>query len=443
MFAARAAVAASISCAAAVAPAATTVPTQAPETAPGPAIYVTREGDTLIAIADRALVRPQDWQAVARRNDVADPRRLPVGKTLVIPTALLRREPATALVAAFSGDVRRDTGGPLKVGTSVGAGTVLTTGANSFVSLSLADGSRVTLPSQSRVSIERLDRVVLDGRVERSFVVAKGRVDVGATPRERPVDRFFIKTPVAVAAVRGTEFRVAHDTVSGNSVVSVVEGEVASRSLARPDVVAVTAGSGAVLGAAPVKLARLLPPPQLDRPGRVQDDPDVAFTVAPVAGARLHVQLARDAGFVDRFAEAETEEPAVRFGGVGNGTLYVRVTAIDADGVEGLPADYAIERFRTGLEASAGALPGKPRRTLFRWQPSGEGSRRYDFVLARDELLTDRVIDTPGLTGTEMTVTSLAPGDWYWRVTMTVAAGGKTYERALPVRKLTIARRER
>lgn len=412
-------------------------------TAEAPALrYVTQPGDTLLGLAERGLVRPQDWQKVARLNGVADPHLLPTGKTLVVPLALLRREALTAKVAAFSGDVKIG-GAPVKAGMTLGAGSVIETGANSFVTLVLADDSRVTLPSQSRVRVETLDRIVLDGRIDRKFAIEAGRAEFGVTPRARAEDRFLVRTPVAVAAVRGTEFRLAHDAASGNSVVSVMEGDVASRPLAAAGEVDVGAGKGAVLGAGPTKLATLLPAPVLARPGRVLDEPEVAFSVAPASGVRRHVQLARDAGFVDLFAEAESGEPEIRFSGVENGTLYVRVTAIDADGVEGLASTYAIDRFRTGLEASAGTPPGRPRRTQFRWQGSGGGNPVYDFVLARDEALADRVVDAPGLADAGMMVTNLAPGDWYWRVRMTLREGGKTYVRMLPVRKLTIARPER
>lgn len=407
-----------------------------------PAAYVTQKGDTLIGLAQRGLVKPQDWATLARINHISRPRQLPVGRALVIPAVLLRREPLTARITAFSGQVRIDPGGAAQVGASVAEGDIIGTGANSFVTLTLIDGSRITLPSQSRVRIEALQRIVLDGRLERRFRIEAGRADFGVTPRERPTDRFLVKTPVAVAAVRGTEFRVAHDATTAKSAVSVIEGEVAGRSLARRDETAVAAGSGAVLGAAPTRMAALLLPPMLDRPGRVQDDPVVALRIAG-EGARRRVQLARDAGFVDLFAETETAGDEARFDNVANGTLYVRLTAIDADGVEGLPASYAIERFQTGLEAAAGALPGKPRRTQFRWQAIGAGTISYDFVLARDEALADRVVDAVGLADPEMTITSLQPGDWFWRVTMTVRDGGRSFTRALPVRKLTIAKPER
>nr|WP_310525265.1 FecR domain-containing protein [Polymorphobacter sp.] len=415
------------------------------ETADVPSVrYVVKAGDTLIGLATRALVRPGDWQAVAKANRISDPRRLPVGKALAIPLPLLRREPQDATIAAFSGQVAVDPGGAARLGLTVGAGTTVSTGANSFVTLALVDGSRVTLPSQSKVRIASLDTIVIDGRLERRFELVTGRGDFGVTPRERPEDRFLVKTPVAVAAVRGTEFRVAHDAATGKSVVGVVEGEVAGRALVARGETAIAAGTGAVLASEGVRMAKLLPPPVLLRPGKVQDDPAVVFDIAPGSmGVKRHVQLARDAGFVDLFAETETQGAAAQFDNIGNGTMYVRLTDIDADGVEGLPTVVEVERFLSGLEATAGAVPGKgPRRTQFRWQPTGGGTRVYDFVLARDEALLDRVVDAPGLTGTAMTVSGLAPGVWYWRVTVTARDGVKRRIKVFPVRSLTIARRE-
>lgn len=445
MKAARALIAAALIAAAASSlwaapPPASTIATANP---PASIIHVTQPGDTLIGFADRALKRPADWHKVARINRVTDPHRLPIGKPLVIPTSLLRREPLTASIAAWSGQVRIDPATPLKLGAPVGAGATISTGANSFITLLLADGSRVTLPSQSVVHVETMDRIVLDGRIDRSFRIESGRADFGVTPRAKPDDRFMVRTPVAVAAVRGTEFRVAHDAGAGKSAVSVIEGDVAGRALAAPGETGIAAGNGAVLGKGPVQLAKLLPPPVLERPGRVQDDPEVIFRTANATGARRHVQLARDAGFVELFAESETTDDGIGFADVANGTIYVRVTAIDADGVEGLPATYQVERFQSGLSAEAGAPPGKPRRSIFRWQAVGAGTRRYDFVLARDADLVDRIVDAPGLADSEITVTNLPYGNWFWRVTMVISDGGKTYTRVLPVRKLTIARPER
>lgn len=400
--------------------------------------YIVQPGDTLIGIGTRGLVRPRDWQLVAARNRVADPRRLPVGKPLVIASALLKREPVTATIAAFSGQVTITPASVAKLGATVEAGTLLATGANSFVTLALADGSRVTLPSQSRFRVAVLERIILDGRLERRFDLVSGRADFAVTPRERESDRFLVRTPVTVAAVRGTEFRVAHGAAT--STIGVVEGSVAGRPANGRDDTAIPAGSGGVLQQDAIRSVELLPAPALRDPGKVQDDPAVVLAIAPGAGSRRRVQLAHDAGAIDIFAEADTDGNDVSFAGVGKSTLYARVTAIDADGVEGLAATYEFERFLSGLATEAGALPGRPRRTRFRWQPSGEGSRSYDFVLARDAVLADRLIDAPALAGTEMTVSGLAPGTWYWRVTVTARDRGKRHVRVFPVQTLTIAR---
>lgn len=407
--------------------------------------YVVRPGDTLIGLGKRALARPGDWKKLAQQNSVGEPRRMPAGKVLVIDPALLRREAQPATVAAFSGQVGFDPGGPARLGQPVAAGTMISTGANSFVTLALPDGSRVTLPSQSKVRIAALDRVAIDGRLERRFELLSGRGDFAVTPRERGEDRFLVKTPVAVAAVRGTEFRVAHDVAGERSVVTVVEGEVTGRPGTAVADTAIAAGAGAVLRSSVVTTKPLLPSPRLLRPGKVQDDPVVEFAIADDGAPRHHIQLARDAGFVDLFAETGTTSDVARFDGIGNATIYVRVTSIDVDGVEGLPAVFEVERFLNTLDTSVGDVPGVngPRRTLFRWQPGGSGERTYDFVLARDEALAERLVDAPGLTGTEMAVTGLSPGMWYWRVTMTTRAGGKRHVRVLPVRTLTIARPER
>ena len=59
------------------------------------------------------------------------------------------------------------------------------------------------------------------------------------------------------------------------------------------------------------------------------------FGLEPVDGAASYrLLLARDAGFIDIFAEATTQttsqqNPLADFGQVANGTYFVRLTAID------------------------------------------------------------------------------------------------------------------
>lgn len=67
--------------------------------------YQVQPGDTLIDLATAYLNRPADYRQVQRRNRVADPRQLAIGRTLAFPVELLRADPDQARVAGFRGDV--------------------------------------------------------------------------------------------------------------------------------------------------------------------------------------------------------------------------------------------------------------------------------------------------------------------------------------------------
>lgn len=192
--------------------------------------------------------------------------------------------------------------------------------------------------------------------------------------------------------------------------------------------------SGAV--GAPVQL---LGAPSLAHPDKVQDEPDVAFDVAPLPQAQAYrVQLAHDAGLLDLFRETRTDSPRAVFRDVPNGNYFVRIAAIDANGLEGLPRTYAFERRVMGLDASASQGAGGYE---FRWSPNGSGKgARYRFVLSRSKDLSAPVVDQVGLHARQITVAHLPPGDYFWAVTVEEFEGGKFYEKTSPVSAFTLSR---
>ncbi len=48
--------------------------------------HLTRQGETLSAVAARYYTRPGDWRAIAEKNDIDDPRRLDAGVLLTVPS---------------------------------------------------------------------------------------------------------------------------------------------------------------------------------------------------------------------------------------------------------------------------------------------------------------------------------------------------------------------
>ncbi len=390
--------------------------------------YTVRPGDTLDELGARYLLHAEDYRTIQKLNRISDPHRLRAGSTLRFPVALLRTEAIQAQVEAFSGKVMAQNGAAAQqvgISTRVGAGTLITTGADSFVTLVFADDSRMTLPSLSAVRIATARRILLTGAVERRISVESGRSHYSVTPRTNPKDRFEVHTPLAIAAVRGTEFRVGHDTTTGRSTVNVLEGEVASSAApspqattpgaapgAVPDTVAVVANGAALYdaGAETPRLLALAPAPTLLHPGRLQHDADVVFEFA--APGTHRVQLARDAGFVDLFAESRSTGTTVHFASVPDGTLFVRAATIDSSGIAGVPVVYSFERQRHAVQARIRAIVPRHATQLCCSGGAARATamRTYRFVLGRDAALGDRIVDEPGLSGRAIALSNLAPG---------------------------------
>ncbi|WP_269715346.1 FecR domain-containing protein [Caulobacter sp. NIBR2454] len=417
---------------------------QAPET---PIAYVVRQGDNLYTLAQRYLIRLNDHKRVRTASGVRNVRALRVGSTLKIDPQLLRFEPIEARLVAVSGavtlqDARGST--PAVRDALILEGHRLITGANSFATFQLADGSRVTLPSNSRMRIVQLRRLLLDGSLQRLFELEAGRGGVSATPAENANSQFRVRTPLSVTAVRGTEFRVVHAEADNRSATEVIEGLVgvgATQTTVAETPVKATFGVTAGAQGVGEPMA-LLPAPDLAPGGAVQEEPQLKFAAKPAEGAvSYRFQLANDAGFVDLFAEGDSGDGQATFPSVRDGTYFVRLTAVDRNGLEGLPSVYSFDRTLNVLEPGAPPQPegeAKMRRFLFRWNASGEGVRTYRFQLSADPQMTTLTVDQPGLTQPQATITNLAAGAWYWRVVSVRYKDGAFTQKLGPIQQLRI-----
>ena len=157
------------------------------------------------------------------------------------------------------------------------------------------------------------------------------------------------------------------------------------------------------------------------------------------------MQLADDAGFTELFAETIATQGAAEFSNVPNGTFFVRVTAVDSDGVEeALPGTYGFERRFTSLSAGVAASLRHARGHAAMSSSGGPKAKAKltstsQFILAKDPALQQKVVDEVGLTRTELSLVDLPPGTYYWRVTMIQSLGEKVNRRELKVNELRIA----
>ncbi|CAM2146568.1 FecR domain-containing protein [Paraburkholderia tropica] len=424
------------------------------------AIYVTRAGDSLYDIAARYLRDPADWPQLARLNGVSAPRRLQAGVQLRVPVALLRQDGLSARVIATSGPASHAFGQapllPLAVGTKLVEGDRVQTGNEGFATLELGDGSHLILPPNTSLDLATLRQTALTGATDRVVNLRGGEVDTEVTHATKKDDRFQIRSPSVVAGVRGTRFRVNYNGDKGSTAVEVLDGAVGVDASARGHAAAVAPAPGTPLAASTQLVAAghgsltqaggaagapvaLLGAPDLRNPARVQDEAHVAFDIAPFDGAHgYRVQIGRDAGLYDMIRDQRSDSPRVDAGALDDGTYFVRLSAIDANGLEGMPSTYAFERRRLSLDATAGRVDDS-RDYAFRWfVDRGAQSTRFRFVLAKTEDLRAPLVDRTDLQDGEAVVRDLPKGTYYWTVIAEQFEGGRYYQKASPVQSFRL-----
>ncbi len=399
--------------------------------------YSAKSGDTLIDIGKRYLNSPSAYRTVQQQNRIADPRLLPVGKVIRIARSLLKYQAVTAKVISVRGNVMIGAA-PASAGQNVGEGVTLRTAASSFITLSLPNGSRVSLPSNSDLRIRLLRTYTLGGALDYDFDVAKGGASTRVTPLNSADDRYRVRTPRAVSAVRGTDFQVRYDAALNRDFAEVTEGALAVGAGVSSDI-ALPAGNGlAIPPAGAIIREALLPEPVFIEPGKIQANPELLFAVNPAQNeAGYRVTLAADAGFVEQLADVVITGREAKLANINDGNYFLRARAISANGIQGVPVTYAFKRRLNGVSATAGA--GNDGYN-FKWQSDGGGIRKFHFQLFTGWPNGTAMIDEPALLDQQITISDLPPGDYFWRVGAVQYAGGEVATNWTSFEKLSVTR---
>lgn len=402
-------------------------------------IYIVRRGDTLDRLSRSFLVPERRWRALLSVAGVRRPTRLPIGWSLAIPRSWLRYKVEPARLASYRGTVSLSLSGrPLATttGMTIGEGTDVATAGNSFVTLTLADRSQIVIPSQSRVRVRELRRILLTGAIDYRIEVQRGRLETKVAPLGQPEGRYRIQTPISMTAVRGTEFRVSYESLEGAGT-EVLSGHVAFGPTESVSALLVDRSFGATLsGTGGPRIEPLLPAPDLQNPPPLQTRDAVEFAARPVSGvARYRAVIAADAGFVENIAEQISDTGVFSLSDIPNGNLFVRISAVAPSGLEGLAQAYS---FRRRLASIHGTIEEGDNGYRFRWTGAGEGVRRYRFQLMRGQPAGPVVIDEVALTRDELTLRNLAPGVYFWRVGLIQIEGDEITDAWTDPEKLTI-----
>jgi hypothetical protein len=394
-------------------------------------VHTAVEGDTLIALADRYLVKRHDWQALQKLNRVADPKRIRPGTPIRIPIADMRTEAAAASVLALAGPVE-SSAGKLAVGSTLAEGADLKTGDNGFVTLQLADGSKLVVQSKSQVRLEVARTMANSGGVPLTRVgVASGRVEADVAKRRGAAGRFEISTPSANLGVRGTQFRVSTDEGGGASRGEVVEGVVnVAGAAGEGPALDIGAGFGTVVesGKAPSSPVRLLAAPELGGAATLQERILLRFKFNPLPGAqRYRAQVAADQAFTQLRAEGSFASAEAKFGDLPDGAYFLRVRGIDGMGIEGNNAVLPFKLKARPEPPFTSTPPNKDKFAAttvnFTWADATEAAS-YRLQMSTSASFKELLVDERAARGTALQpAPAVKPGEYFWRVASVRADG--------------------
>lgn len=411
-------------------------------------VYLARPGDTLISIAGQMLAQANDWPKLQSLNKIEDPKRLQPQQAIRIPIALLKQEPANATLLNSNGAVTFTHANTpagannLQAGSALPEQSQITTGQNGFVSVRLPDGSTLNIPPASTVQLEKLRRYQATPAYNTQVLVQQGRVETQVA-KQAPSSRFNINSPLAIAGVRGTAFRVQFDPETKSTRTEVEEGKIGLSANTTPHSTKkiktatpelnLTAGFGAIaspdgqLGQA----IALLPAPQLNPAETTQERTTLRFRPNLPDGktaARYKTQIAQDPAFTNVLIEHISPAAEVKLAAPEDGAYFLRIRGVDAQGLEGQTTQqpFIVAARPEPPLLQAPNNQAKVRNTQLTLQWAEVANARYRLQIAAAANPTQALIDVTSDTPQHVLAIpqQLPLGEYVWRVaTLTTKQG--------------------
>lgn len=394
--------------------------------------YYAQAGDTLISIAQRLTTKAGNWVTLGSINHINKDSNIPIGTAIAIPADLLAEEPTEASVIARNGNITATTADGsvtvIDIGSKIVEGIRINTGINSFLTIALADESRISVPSNSSVLLTKLRKSRYTGSPRTEVKLLRGKVVSRISPLDANKGRFEVRTPSSVAGVRGTYFRVGLD--GKNVATEVLRGRVVVGSPRTPETRMLDLAKGNIIASNSIgRAVDLLPAPQLAGMPYRQDGA-AQFSIEPINGARAyHVQLSQDAEALHLLAEAKSKMRDVTIDNIPEGNYFAHISAIDSLGLEGMPSTIAVtikNRIDPIKELPIQAAPSVSnnysKELELRWQ--GSATQKYNVQVARDVEFS-WLLFTSSVIGNEIKLPRPSFGTYFARV-QSVNADGST-----------------
>jgi hypothetical protein len=392
-------------------------------------LYTVQKNDSFERIFQKYLNSRASILALSKYNQHKLTKKLQPNQVISIPVEMLKKIPTSAQVLLAYGDVAAtifSTNITRKVskGDVLVQGDALQTGKNSLAKLSFADGSTLDVQPNSNLSIQASFKYVGKETYVTHLKLMKGRTEVTANPAHMIGNTLNVETPSAIAAVRGTQFRVGADgdmalqeTLEGQVAFSAAENGVVQEVLLHKGY-----GSVAEKNKAPMQPIMLPAAPDVSVLPTVIATRTADFTLSPQPDAVAWVaQLALDADFTQIVSEQTTKTGHLSFSDLTDGQYFLKLRAQDQHGLQGKNAQHAFTvKFQAPepilellLPLDNAVIDLAP--TDLTWSPFPNASR-YVVQIARDINFTDVVLERHATFNRLSIMQSFGSGQFYWRV---------------------------
>ncbi|WP_198263958.1 FecR domain-containing protein [sulfur-oxidizing endosymbiont of Gigantopelta aegis] len=390
-------------------------------------IYTTVPGDNIWDISEKHLDTVLRYNKIKTINGVKAPKRMQPGTKLRIPMKWVRSNPTSAEIMEVrgSGELIRNNGDiekALSPGTKINLGDQLKTAADSSIAIKFADKSVLTLHEDSLIRFDHLSAHGTTGMVDTRMKLIKGRMDTRVTPASGPGSRFEIKTPSAISAVRGTEYRAAILNAENTSNIEVLKGKVAVSGAKKKKLIKAGFGTQVAQGKAPIAARKLLPPPVLKPlPERIRRINWMIQWDAIEGAEKYRIEVANEAKFNTLIWHEFSAYTRAAFPNLVDGHYFVRIRGVDK---------LALEGKSVVKEIVLDAHPQPPVQLkpdedhVFRgkspelqWTSSADAAK-YRLEIASDKDFKQVLLDSSEIMKNSYDTAKLsAVGHYYWRLT--------------------------
>ena len=310
-------------------------------------LYTFRPGDTIWDLCMKYTNQRGCWQKLPPLNGVKNDRQIQPGFVLTFPVEWLKEIPKPVTVTFISGEAqvrgfKESQSRPIKSGDQIGIGSVITTSSNGNLNLRFGDGSSLSMEPDSELSLDTLSTNdgygIVDSRLRLNQGAVKTRV-----PKRRPASHFKITTPSAVAAVRGTEYRVS--AIDGSTPImrgEVFEGLVDVNTNQNQQAVPAGYGITARKGEALKQPKPLLAAAIFSSPETPQLLPATVSWQSVTDASAYQLELLQNNAEEQLLERRRQTDTTATFEQLDVGCYRLRLRAIDADQLQGLASQQTL-----------------------------------------------------------------------------------------------------